>query len=72
MDGLQVLQVLHRVRFNDNRTRLPPVVVFTCSKHEMDLVEAYRLGAQLRPQANGFLQTGRSGPANRPVLAAAA
>ena len=46
MDGLQVLQVLQRVRFNDNRTRLPPVVVFTCSKHEMDLVDAYRLGAR--------------------------
>jgi two-component system response regulator len=46
MDGLQVLQVLQRVRFNDNRTRLPPVVVFTCSKHEMDIVEAYRLGAR--------------------------
>jgi two-component system response regulator len=46
MDGLQVLQVLQRVRFNDNHTRLPPVVVFTCSKHEMDLVDAYRLGAR--------------------------
>jgi two-component system response regulator len=46
MDGLQVLQVLQRVRFNDNHTRLPPVVVFTYSKHEMDLVDAYRLGAR--------------------------
>ena len=46
MDGLQVLQVLQRVRFSDNYTRLPPVVVFTCSKHEMDLVDAYRLGAR--------------------------
>ena len=45
MDGLQVLQVLQRVRFTD-RTRLPPVVVFTCSKHEMDIVEAYRRGAR--------------------------
>jgi two-component system, response regulator len=45
MDGLQVLQVLQRVRFAD-RTRLPPVVVFTCSKHETDLVDAYRLGAR--------------------------
>jgi len=45
MDGLQVLQVLQRVRFTDH-TRLPPVVVFTCSKHETDLVDAYRLGAR--------------------------
>jgi two-component system response regulator len=45
MDGLQVLQVLQRVRFTDG-TRLPPVVVLTCSKHETDLVDAYRLGAR--------------------------
>jgi two-component system response regulator len=42
---LQVLQVLRRVHC-DERTRFPPVVVLTCSKHERDLVDAYRLGAR--------------------------
>ena len=43
MDGLQVLQVLRRVR--DNRTSLPPVVVLTSSVEDLDVVNAYRLGA---------------------------
>lgn len=44
MDGLQVLQVLRRVR--DEQFRLPPVVVLTCSDHEQDIVDAYRWGAR--------------------------
>ncbi|HLA84053.1 MAG TPA: response regulator [Thermoguttaceae bacterium] len=45
MDGHQVLQVLRRVRGNDN-TRFAPVVILTCSENDHDIVEAYRLGAQ--------------------------
>jgi len=44
MDGLQVLQVLHRVR-SDQTTRLPPIVVLTSSTNQADIAEAYRLGA---------------------------
>jgi two-component system response regulator len=44
MDGLQVLQVLRRVR--DEQMRLPPVVVLTCSDHEQDILDAYRWGAR--------------------------
>lgn len=44
MSGLQVLQVLRRVRFDD-RSKLPPVVVLTSSSEEQDIVEAYRWGA---------------------------
>ena len=45
MDGLQVLQVLRRVRGED-RTRFPPVVVLTSSDLDQDVAEAYRWGAQ--------------------------
>ena len=44
MDGLQVLQVLRRVR--DEQFHLPPVVVLTCSDHEQDIVDAYHWGAR--------------------------
>ncbi len=45
MDGLQVLQVLRRVR-GDEQTRFPPIVVLTSSDHDADIVDAYRWGAQ--------------------------
>lgn len=44
MDGLQVLQVLRRVR-SDQTARLPPIVVLTSSTNRTDIAEAYRLGA---------------------------
>ena len=44
MDGLQVLQVLRRVR-GDQRTTLPPVVILTSSSEDLDVVNAYKLGA---------------------------
>ncbi len=45
MSGLQVLQVLRRVRGEDS-LRFPPVVVLTSSSMDNDVAEAYRLGAQ--------------------------
>ena len=45
MDGLQVLQVMRRVR-GDDRTRFPPVVVLTSSDLDHDIADAYRWGAQ--------------------------
>jgi two-component system, response regulator len=45
MDGLQVLQVMRRVRGED-RIRFPPVVVLTSSDLDQDISEAYRWGAQ--------------------------
>jgi two-component system response regulator len=45
MDGLQVLQVLRRVRGED-RPRFPPIVVLTSSDLDDDISEAYRWGAQ--------------------------
>ena len=45
MTGLQVLQVLRRVRSEDS-LRFPPVVVLTSSSMDSDVAEAYRLGAQ--------------------------
>ena len=45
MDGLQVLQVLHRVR-GEERGRFPPVVVLTSSELDEDIADAYRYGAQ--------------------------
>ncbi len=44
MGGLQALQVLRRVR-SDEHLCLPPVVIFSASVKEADVVEAYRLGA---------------------------
>lgn len=44
MDGLQVLQVLRRVRGHE-KTALPPVVVMTSSVEDLDMINAYRLGA---------------------------
>jgi two-component system response regulator len=41
IDGLEVLR---RLRM-DERTRLLPIVILTCSKEEKDLVESYSLGA---------------------------
>lgn len=41
VDGLEVLR---RIRADDN-TRLLPVVILTSSKEERDLIEGYRLGA---------------------------
>ena len=45
MDGLQVLQVLRRVRSED-RLKFPPVVVLTSSELDDDVADAYRWGAQ--------------------------
>lgn len=45
MDGLQVLQVLRRVRGVDRRN-LPPVIVLTSSERDEDISQAYDLGAQ--------------------------
>jgi two-component system, response regulator len=45
MDGLQVLQVLRRVR-GEERIRFPPVVVLTSSDLDEDISDAYRFGAQ--------------------------
>jgi len=45
MDGLQVLQVLRRVRGTD-QTRFAPLVVLSCSENDHDITEAYRRGAQ--------------------------
>lgn len=45
MDGLQVLQVLRRVRGVDRRN-LPPVIVLTSSERDEDVARAYELGAQ--------------------------
>jgi two-component system, response regulator len=45
MDGLQVLQVLRRVR-GEGRSRFPPIVVLTCSDDDQDVADAYRWGAQ--------------------------
>ncbi|MBN2474534.1 MAG: response regulator [Pirellulales bacterium] len=45
MGGLQVLQVLRRVRGEDH-TRFPPVVVLTSSDLDADVKDAYRFGAQ--------------------------
>jgi two-component system, response regulator len=44
MDGLQVLQVLRRVHWDDH-SRLPPVIILTSSKHQKDILDAYNLGA---------------------------
>ena len=44
MNGLQVLQVLRRVRLDDG-TKLPPVVALTSSNEDHDVNEAYRWGA---------------------------
>ena len=44
MDGMQVLQVLKRVRFEGGR-RMPPVVILTSSENDADVVEAYTRGA---------------------------
>lgn len=41
IDGLEVLKRLR----SDERTKLLPVVIFTSSKEERDLVESYTLGA---------------------------
>ena len=40
IDGLEVLSRLR----DDERTKLLPVVVFTSSKQERDLIESYKLG----------------------------
>ena len=45
MDGLQVLQVLRRVR-GDGQMRFAPVVVLTSSENDQTISEAYRRGAQ--------------------------
>jgi two-component system response regulator len=45
MDGIQVLQVMRRVRSED-RLHFPPVVVMTSSDLDDDITEAYRWGAQ--------------------------
>jgi CheY-like chemotaxis protein len=44
MNGLQVLQVLRRVRLNDGQ-RMPPVVALTSSNEDQDVNDAYRWGA---------------------------
>ena len=45
MDGLQVLQVLRRVR-GDDQIHFAPVVVLTSSENDQNISEAYRRGAQ--------------------------
>ncbi len=45
MDGLQVLQVLRRVRGEENHG-FPPVVVLTSSEDDQDVLRAYQFGAQ--------------------------
>lgn len=45
MDGLQVLQILRRVR-GDDQIRFAPVVVLTSSENDQNISEAYRRGAQ--------------------------
>ncbi len=45
MDGLQVLQVMRRVRGNEAGP-FPPVVVLTCSDDDESINEAYQLGAR--------------------------
>jgi CheY-like chemotaxis protein len=45
MDGRQVLQVLRNAR-NQERLKLPPVVVLTSSDEEADIKDSYNLGAQ--------------------------
>ena len=45
MDGLQVLQVLRRVR-GEGPVRFPPIVVLTSSEIDDDVEGAYRWGAQ--------------------------
>jgi two-component system response regulator len=45
MDGLQVLQILRRIR-GDDQIRFAPVVVLTSSENDQNITEAYRLGAQ--------------------------
>jgi two-component system response regulator len=44
LNGLQILQMLRRIRWDD-RENLPPVVVLTSSDQEEDIVQAYHLGA---------------------------
>lgn len=44
MPGMDGLEVLRRLR-SDDRTKLLPVIVFTSSREERDIVESYRLGA---------------------------
>jgi len=44
MNGLQVLQVLRRVRLSDG-VHLPPAVALTSSSEDHDINEAYRWGA---------------------------
>ena len=41
VDGLEVLRKVK----SDERTKVIPVVVLTCSKEERDMVESYKLGA---------------------------
>lgn len=45
MNGIQVLKVLRRVRWDDH-ARIPPVVVLTGSDDDRDILEAYQWGAQ--------------------------
>ena len=45
MDGLQVLQVLRRVR-GEKTHGFPPVVVLTSSENDQDMLRAYQFGAQ--------------------------
>ena len=51
MDGLQVLQVLRRVR-SEERPRFPPVVVLTSSDMDDDIAGAYRRGLIKDPFTN--------------------
>ncbi|MBN2476091.1 MAG: response regulator [Pirellulales bacterium] len=44
MDGLQLLQVLRRVRSGEPPS-LPPVVILTSSAEQPEVADAYRLGA---------------------------
>ena len=44
LPGIDGLEVLRRLRA-DERTRLVPVIVFTASRHDKDVLAAYQLGA---------------------------
>ena len=67
IDGLEVLKEIRANEF----TRLLPVVILTSSDHEKDIVDSYKLAAQLHTQAGGFPPVCRCCAHTGYVLAAA-